>query len=153
MAQFRLAGSWRIAVACSREGMAMSTFSSGSGFTPPWVVARLVMALLASGLVLLRLAADSGSVVVPEGRRLVISSSILVTTPPLPNMLFSRDNTSWIFQGVTLNPMYWPARRQETLVTTAVYRFHPVFADRKFDVWLGDLDAAPPCSRSVGLKR
>ena len=73
--------------------------------------------------------------------------------PPLPNMLFSRDNTSWIFQGVTLNPMYWPARRQETLLTTAVYRFHPVFADRKFDVWLGDLDAAPPCSRSVGLKR
>jgi hypothetical protein len=68
MAQFRLAGSWRIAVACSREGMAMSTFSSGSGFTPPWVVALLVVALLASGLVLLRLAADSGSVGVPGAK-------------------------------------------------------------------------------------
>jgi len=59
---------------------------------------------------------------------------------PLPNTQFMRDNTSWIFGGVTLNPMYWPARRQETLLTTAVYKFHPAFADDKFDVWLGDLD-------------
>ena len=59
---------------------------------------------------------------------------------PLPNTQFMRDNTAWIFQGVTLNPMYWPARRQETLLTTAIYRFHPAFADEKYDVWLGDLD-------------
>ncbi len=59
---------------------------------------------------------------------------------PLPNTQFMRDNSSWIFHGVTLNPMYWPARRQETLLTTAVYRFHPAFADEKFDVWLGDLE-------------
>ena len=59
---------------------------------------------------------------------------------PLPNTQFMRDNTSWIFQGVTLNPMYWPARRQETLLTTAVYNFHPAFADEKYDVWLGDSD-------------
>ncbi|MGC4111727.1 MAG: arginine deiminase [Nocardioides sp.] len=63
--------------------------------------------------------------------------------PPLPNTLFARDNTSWIFQGVTLNPMFWPARRQETLLTTAIYRFHPAFAGESFDVWLGDLDGAP----------
>jgi arginine deiminase len=59
---------------------------------------------------------------------------------PLPNTQFMRDNTSWIFQGVTLNPMYWPARRQETLLTTAVYNFHPAFADEKYDIWLGDAD-------------
>jgi arginine deiminase len=59
---------------------------------------------------------------------------------PLPNTQFMRDNSAWIFGGVTLNPMYWPARRQETLLTTAVYNFHPVFADEKFDVWLGDTD-------------
>lgn len=59
---------------------------------------------------------------------------------PLPNTQFMRDNSSWIFHGVTLNPMYWPARRQETLLTAAVYKFHPVCADEKFDVWLGDLD-------------
>jgi arginine deiminase len=63
--------------------------------------------------------------------------------PPLPNTLFARDNTSWIFQGVTLNPMFWPARRQETLLTTAIYRFHPAFADASFDVWLGDLEGRP----------
>lgn len=63
--------------------------------------------------------------------------------PPLPNTLFTRDNTSWIFRGVTLNPMYWPARRQETLLTTAIYRFHPLFADEKYDVWFGDPDGAP----------
>jgi arginine deiminase len=63
--------------------------------------------------------------------------------PPLPNTLFARDNTSWIFQGVTLNPMYWPARRQETLLTTAIYRFHPDFAGESYDVWLGDLDGRP----------
>jgi arginine deiminase len=57
---------------------------------------------------------------------------------PLPNTQFMRDNSAWIFNGVTLNPMFWPARRQETLLTTAVYKFHPVFADEKFDVWLGD---------------
>ena len=61
---------------------------------------------------------------------------------PLPNTQFMRDNSSWIFHGVTLNPMYWPARRQETLLTAAVYKFHPAFADEKFDVWLGDLDGA-----------
>ncbi|KRE33641.1 arginine deiminase [Mycobacterium sp. Soil538] len=57
---------------------------------------------------------------------------------PLPNTQFMRDNSAWIFGGVTLNPMYWPARRQETLLTTAVYKFHPAFTDEKFDIWLGD---------------
>ena len=62
---------------------------------------------------------------------------------PLPNTQFMRDNTSWIFNGVTLNPMYWPARRQETLLTTAVYRFHPAFVGEEYAVWLGDLDGEP----------
>jgi len=34
---------------------------------------------------------------------------------PLPNHLFTRDTSCWIYNGVSLNPMYWPARRQETL--------------------------------------
>lgn len=62
---------------------------------------------------------------------------------PLPNTQFMRDNSSWIFAGVTLNPMYWPARRQETLLTTAVYKFHPAFAGASYDVWLGDPDGEP----------
>ncbi len=62
---------------------------------------------------------------------------------PLPNTQFMRDNTSWIFQGVTLNPMYWPARQPETLLTTAVYNFHPAFADESYRVWLGNSEGEP----------
>jgi arginine deiminase len=57
--------------------------------------------------------------------------------PPLPNALFTRDTTCWIYGGVTVNPMYWPARRQETLLTTAIYKFHPDFKDH-VTVWWGD---------------
>ncbi|BES71316.1 arginine deiminase [Marinobacter nanhaiticus D15-8W] len=60
--------------------------------------------------------------------------------PPLPNSLFTRDTSCWIYGGVSLNPMFWPARRQETLLTAAVYRFHPAFANAQFDVWFGDVD-------------
>ncbi|QNN56451.1 arginine deiminase [Diaphorobacter ruginosibacter] len=57
--------------------------------------------------------------------------------PPLPNMLYTRDTTSWIYGGVTLNALYWPARHEETILTTAIYRFHPDFAG-KVKVWWGD---------------
>lgn len=57
--------------------------------------------------------------------------------PPLPNFLFTRDNSAWIYDGVTLNPMYWQARRPETLLTTGIYKFHPKFAG-KVDVIWGD---------------
>jgi arginine deiminase len=58
--------------------------------------------------------------------------------PPLPNMIFTRDTSAWIYGGVTLNPMHWPARRQETLLTTAIYRFHPRFKDSDHKIWWGD---------------
>lgn len=60
--------------------------------------------------------------------------------PPLPNTQFTRDTTCWIYGGVTLNPMYWPARRQETLLASAIYKFHPDFANADFQVWYGDPD-------------
>ncbi|MGI3211914.1 arginine deiminase [Roseovarius tibetensis] len=55
--------------------------------------------------------------------------------PPLPNTLFTRDNSAWIYSGVTLNPMYWQARRPETLLSAAIYRFHPKFAGRVEVLW------------------
>ena len=58
---------------------------------------------------------------------------------PLPNTLFSRDSTCWIGDGVVLCPMFWPARREETLLTTAIYRFHPAFGG-KLREWWGDPD-------------
>ena len=59
---------------------------------------------------------------------------------PLPNMIFTRDTSSWIYGGVTINPMYWPARVQESVLTAAVYKFHPDFGDAKVKVWWGDPD-------------
>jgi arginine deiminase len=58
--------------------------------------------------------------------------------PPLPNTLYTRDTTCWIYGGVTLNPMFWPVRREETLLTTAIYKFHPSFANAGIQVWWGD---------------
>ncbi len=60
--------------------------------------------------------------------------------PPLPNTLYTRDTTCWIYGGVTLNPLYWPVRREETLLTAAIYRFHPSFANAGINVWWGDPD-------------
>ncbi|MFB7218043.1 arginine deiminase [Streptomyces sp. NPDC056227] len=55
---------------------------------------------------------------------------------PLPNTLYTRDTTCWLYGGVTLNPLYWPARHDETLLMKAIYTFHPDFRDST--VWWGD---------------
>jgi arginine deiminase len=60
--------------------------------------------------------------------------------PPLPNQLFTRDSSCWIYNGVTVNPMFWPARRKETLHLTAIYKYHPAFKEGDFDIWWGDPD-------------
>jgi len=57
--------------------------------------------------------------------------------PPLPNTIFTRDTSCWIYGGCTLNPLYWPARHEETILVAAIYRFHPDFAG-KATVWWGD---------------
>ena len=61
--------------------------------------------------------------------------------PPLPNHLFQRDNSCWIYQGVSVNPMAKPARQRETLHSRAIYRFHPMFAHADFARYYGDDDA------------
>ena len=61
--------------------------------------------------------------------------------PPLPNTLFTRDSSCWIFGGVSINPMFWPARRLEAFNVATIYRYHPMFADADFEYWyppLGD---------------
>jgi arginine deiminase len=60
--------------------------------------------------------------------------------PPLPNFLFQRDPSCWIYDGVTLNPMTKPARKPETMIMETIYRFHPMFAAEKFPIWLGGAD-------------
>jgi arginine deiminase len=59
---------------------------------------------------------------------------------PLPNQLFTRDTSAWLYGGVSLNPMFWPARQLETLNVEAIYRFHPRFRDADFKIWFGGAD-------------
>ncbi|HEX5189167.1 MAG TPA: arginine deiminase [Streptosporangiaceae bacterium] len=61
--------------------------------------------------------------------------------PPLPNHLFQRDNSCWIYGGVSVNPMAKPARQRETLHSRAIYRYHPMFAGQPFARYYGDDDA------------
>ncbi|SEE84524.1 arginine deiminase [Jiangella alba] len=56
--------------------------------------------------------------------------------PPLPNTLYTRDTTCWLYGGLTMNPLYWPARHDETLLYKAIYTFHPGYAGST--VWWGD---------------
>ncbi|MER5324885.1 arginine deiminase [Streptosporangium roseum] len=55
--------------------------------------------------------------------------------PPLPNSLYQRDPSAWLYGGVSLNPLYYHARRLETLNQSIIYHFHPMFADDGFAYW------------------
>jgi arginine deiminase len=79
----------------------------------------------------------------PDELRSVIGKAMHETDfvlPPLPNQLFTRDTSAWLYGGVSLNPMYWPARQLETLNLEAIYRFHPRFRDAEFEIWFGGAD-------------
>jgi arginine deiminase len=56
--------------------------------------------------------------------------------PPLPNTLYTRDTTCWLYGGLTMNPLYWPARKDETLIYKAIYQFHADYVGSK--IWWGD---------------
>jgi arginine deiminase len=62
--------------------------------------------------------------------------------PPLPNHLFPRDNSCWVYGGVSVNPMAKAARQRETLHMRAIYRYHPMFAGGGFTRYYGDDDAS-----------
>src|SRR3954447_18646537 len=69
--------------------------------------------------------------------------------PPLPNTLYTRDTTCWIYGGVTLNPLFWPARHDETLLMKAIYGFHPDFVGST--VWWGDPERSGGLSTLEGV--
>jgi arginine deiminase len=78
-----------------------------------------------------------------SGLKKMLSEAMDVTDfllPPIPNTLFQRDPSCWIYEGVTCNPMFWPARKPETLLQRAVYKFHPMFSQGGFKIWWGDSD-------------
>jgi arginine deiminase len=57
--------------------------------------------------------------------------------PPLPSQMFMRDSSAWMYGGVSINPMAFPARRRETVHLETVYRYHPMFASAETPVWYG----------------
>ncbi|WP_219471779.1 arginine deiminase [Nonomuraea rhizosphaerae] len=70
--------------------------------------------------------------------------------PPLPNHLFTRDTSCWVYDGVSINAMKKKARMRETVNMEAIYEFHPTFAEgfgqgRKggYHVWLPGQSVAP----------
>ena len=90
--------------------------------------------LLIGGMSIRDLPAD-----IATGYRLLARENDGVTEylmPPLPNTLYTRDTTCWIYGGVTLNPLFWPARHDETLLMKAIYEFHPDYVGST--VWWGD---------------
>jgi arginine deiminase len=79
-----------------------------------------------------------------EARKISLGAAALddpgyFVLPPVPNSLFTRDSSCWIFNGVSVNPMYWPARRKESLNLLAIYRYHPMFQDANFEFWYPEL--------------
>ncbi|MET0525920.1 MAG: arginine deiminase [Nocardioides sp.] len=106
------------------------------GMAPDQLARHLIggLTVAESGLDLGRLAATS----LPAAAVDDVSMFVL---PPLPNTLFTRDSSCWIYGGVSINPMFWPARRLEAYNVAAIYRYHPMFAEAEFDYWyptLGD---------------
>ncbi|MFI0352166.1 arginine deiminase [Actinomadura sp. 9N407] len=55
--------------------------------------------------------------------------------PPLPNSLYQRDPSAWLYGGVSLNPMFWHVRLLETMNQSTIYHHHPMFADQDFSYW------------------
>jgi arginine deiminase len=78
----------------------------------------------------------------PTGNSLLLAylddDDFLLT--PLPNHLFQRDNSAWVYQGVSVNPMAMPARKRETLHSRLIYNFHPMFAGEGIHYYYGNDD-------------
>jgi arginine deiminase len=58
---------------------------------------------------------------------------------PLPNHMFTRDTSAWIFNGVSVHAMAKPARRREAVHLDVIYRHHPLFASSAHERWSDEL--------------
>ena len=80
---------------------------------------------------------------------------------PLPNLLFTRDSSVWLREGVAVTALAMVARRRETTITAAIYRHHPRFAgtpllyggDTEHSAWLegGDVLVLAPGVLAIGV--
>ncbi|MGH3476091.1 MAG: arginine deiminase [Nocardioidaceae bacterium] len=105
-----------------------------AGLTPDKLATHMIggLAVAESGL-------DLGKVRGSSLPGAAIDDTSMFVLPPLPNTLFTRDSSCWIYGGVSINPMYWPARRLEAYNVAAIYRYHPMFSDAEFEYWYPEL--------------
>ena len=59
---------------------------------------------------------------------------------PLPNHLFQRDNTAFVYDGLSVHPMAKPARQRELVHSRAIWNFHPKFRDAGLHFYYGNDD-------------
>ena len=88
------------------------------------------------------LKSELARLVTPNSLRWELMGADDFVLTPLPNHLFQRDNSAWLYNGVSINPMAMPARMRESMHSTAIYRFHPMFAKGEFEIWYGGDDAS-----------
>ncbi|UXU64346.1 arginine deiminase [Staphylococcus agnetis] len=55
---------------------------------------------------------------------------------PMPNLYFTRDPQASVGNGVTINRMYWRARRRESIFMQYILKHHPDFKDSDIPVWV-----------------
>lgn len=90
---------------------------------------------LLSGLLLGELEALDLAALTRRSLGAVLADADSFVLPPLPNALFTRDSSVWVYGGVALPPLFWHARRLETVIVSAIYRHHPAFAAAGFPFW------------------
>ncbi|KEY90539.1 Arginine deiminase 2 [Candidatus Photodesmus katoptron] len=67
-----------------------------------------------------------------------INQSLDFVIEPLPNHMFIRDTSCWLYGGVSLNPMMKSSRKRETNHLRAIYRWHPMFSKQDFFTYFFD---------------
>ncbi len=87
----------------------------------------------------------------PHGLVAAVQQETDFVLPPLPNHLFTRDPSAWVYGGVVLSTMAMPARQRETVHLRAIYRYHPLFRNSDYHVWFDAGEAEPlPASLEGG---
>ncbi len=102
----------------------------------------------------------------PEGQRGALVSltrgSHRFVLDPIPNLYFTRDPFACIGEGVSLNAMYSPTRRRETIYGQYILRYHPDFAGQvpfyyrredPFSIEGGDILNLSPRLLAVGISQ
>lgn len=105
-----------------------------TGFAPDVLAKHLI-----GGLTVAEADLDLGTLKTSSLPAAALDDTSAFILPPLPNTLFTRDSSCWIYDGVSINPMYWPARRLEAYNVATIYRYHPMFAGAEFNYWYPEL--------------